>query len=126
MENAGRRLTVKEAIDTLDLAADYFDLEARKRGVTTPRELADRLRQIRFMVDPSLTVTPEPIKTAKVSTPRCMGCGTTVPEQGMVCPVCADLPRFNGMNVAPKATIETAPQPEPAYRDGAPPVPLVP
>lgn len=49
------------------------------------------------------------------SYPRCLGCGFTVDKVGDVCVECADKPQFQGKNVAPKAMIETAPQPEPPY-----------
>lgn len=48
--------------------------------------------------------------------PNCRGCGTSVAAPGDLCDVCAQKPAF----AAPKATIETAPQPDPAYAKGGP------
>ncbi len=42
--------------------------------------------------------------------PRCEGCGFTVEAGVRYCEGCKDKPQF-----APKAMIETAPQPEPPY-----------
>lgn len=48
--------------------------------------------------------------------PACVLCGNTVEPGQQFCPICIDKPR----NVAPVATIDTRPQPEPPYhRTGA-------
>lgn len=48
--------------------------------------------------------------------PNCRGCGTSVAVAGELCDVCAQKPAL----AAPKATIETAAQPETAYAKGGP------
>lgn len=63
-------------------------------------------------MEPSSSIVPPKTIT---SAPHCLGCGFTVAKQGDVCDACRDKPQFQGRNVAPKATIEVAPQPEPAY-----------
>lgn len=60
-------------------------------------------------------MTDSHIIPSVTSAPRCLGCGFTVPTQGMVCATCADLPQFKGQPTAPKAIFNLTPQKEPAY-----------
>lgn len=109
-----KRITVGHALLALDMAADFLN----KKGQVT---LGDELREIKFLVDPSLVERPEPIKARAGQKLQCPGCGTAVEKVGDICPVCAQKPQFQ----APKARIEVGAQPDPVYKDGGPPVPTV-
>lgn len=55
---------------------------------------------------------PGPLAGRVKTTPRCIGCGTSVEEGTNLCEVCKDKPQYQ----APKATVQTGAQPTPAYQ----------
>ena len=81
-------------------------------GVRLPPEAVARPHPV--PVGASNIIPPkDPLRVARW--PQCRGCGTAVEVAGTLCEACEHKPWL----AAPKASIQTAPQPEPPYvREG--------